>query len=137
VSSAARAATTRTVVLGYLDALNSADPDAAAACVTDDFHNEHTSALGSSLHGRDAYRERLPGFLAEFEGLHYEVEEVIVEEDRAAVAYRMRATWLGDPAARHPIVLRGMFRFRVADGAVARRVDYWDGAEFERQVGKR
>jgi steroid delta-isomerase-like uncharacterized protein len=126
---------TRVAVTRYLDALNSGDPDSIAACVTEDFHNEHTSTLGHSRHGRAAYRERLPGFLAEFAGLRYTVEDTIVEDDRAAVAYTMTCSWTGGPAAvARPVSIRGVFRFRVADGLIAHRVDYWDSAEFSRQV---
>jgi steroid delta-isomerase-like uncharacterized protein len=131
-------AATRAAVLAYLDALNGGDPDRIAACVTGDFHNEHTSALGHSLRGRDAYRERLPTFLGRFGGLRYEVEDLLVDGDRAAVAYRMTCRWRGDtagmPAGGVPVTIRGMFRFRVAGGAIAHRVDYWDGAEFQRQI---
>jgi steroid delta-isomerase-like uncharacterized protein len=118
------------VVTRYVDALNSGDPDGIAACVTEDFHNEHTSVLGHSRRGRAAYRERLPGFLAEFSGLRYAVEDTIVEDERAAVAYRMTCTWNG-----RPVSIRGVFRFRVSDGLIAHRVDYWDSAEWSRQVG--
>ena len=124
--------TTAEAIGRYLDALNLGDPDLIAECVTEDFFNEHTSALGRSLHGRAAYRERLPSFLAEFAGLHYEVEETIVERDRAAVAYTMTSRWGGEGK---PLCIRGVFRFRVAGGLIAHRVDYWDGAEFTRQVG--
>jgi ketosteroid isomerase-like protein len=125
---------TRTAVERYLAALNDHDPDAVAACVTPDFVNEHTSALGTSRVGRDAYRAALPRFLGQFLDLHYAVEDVIVEDDRAAVAYRMTCEWLDDDGRRHPVTLRGLFRFAVAGGLIAHRVDYWDGADFERQV---
>jgi len=125
---------TRAAVDRYLEALNAHDPDAVAACVTNDFVNEHTSARGTTRRGRDAYRAALPEFLARFVGLHYAVEDVIVEGERAAVAYRMTCEWLGDDGRRHPVALRGVFRFGVVDGLVAHRVDYWDGADFERQV---
>lgn len=121
---------TREAVARYLAALDAHDPAAIAACVTDDFHNEHTSRLGESTRGREAYRERLPAFLAEFADLRYAVEEVVVEDDRAAVAYTMSCSW----QRTHSVVIRGMFRFRVADGLVAHRVDYWDSAEFVRQT---
>ncbi|HZQ59074.1 MAG TPA: nuclear transport factor 2 family protein [Acidimicrobiales bacterium] len=120
---------TRAAVARYLDALNGGDPDAIAACVTEDFYNEHTSALGHSRRGRAAYRERLPSFLAEFTGLHYDVEDTVVEGDRAAVAYTMTCVYHGDPVS-----VRGVFRFRVEDGLVAHRVDYWDSAAFTAQL---
>lgn len=118
---------TRAAVTAYLSALNAHDPDAVAARVTEDFVNEHTSARGSSLVGRAAYRDRLPGFLGAFTGLHYEVEELLVDGDRAAVAYRMTASMQREGAAPAAIDVRGVFRFAVRDGLVAARADYWDG----------
>ncbi|GAA2225197.1 hypothetical protein GCM10010232_07880 [Streptomyces amakusaensis] len=124
---------TRRAAEGYLAALSSGDRDQIASRVTEDFHNEHTSALGRSLHGRAAYRERLADFLAEFEELRYECEDLVVEGDRAALAYRMSFRWAG--AAHRPLVrLRGVFRLRVRGGLIAHRVDYWDSAEFHRQT---
>lgn len=125
---------TRDVVLAYLDAINDGDAARASGLVAEDFFNEHTSSLGNSLRGRAAYAERLPRFMAEFRGLRYEVEDVIVDADRVAVPYTMTFTWTGPDAAEHPVRIRGMFRFRVAGGHIAHRVDYWDGAEFQRQI---
>ena len=122
-------------VRAYLDALNRGSADEIAACVTEDFVNEHTAALGQSVTGRSAYRERLVGFLAAFSGLHYQVERLIADGDDVAVAYRMTAQWRETAAATpRPFSIRGMFRFEVRDGLVAHRVDYWDSGEFRRQV---
>jgi steroid delta-isomerase-like uncharacterized protein len=135
VNDPSAASGTRDAVRRFVDALNTGDPDRIAACVTDDFHNEHTSALGHSLRGRAAYRERLPVFLGRFADLRYDVEDLIVDGDRAAAAYRLSCRWLDEDGRAHPVSIRGMFRFRVAgDGLIAHRVDYWDSAEFERQV---
>jgi len=122
----------RGVALGYVAAFSAGDPDAIAAWVTEDFFNEHASALGSSSLGRDEYRTRLPGFLAQFAGLRYDVEDVVAEGDQVVVAYTMRATWKGE----HDITIRGVFRFRVADGLIAHRTDYWDSLDFLRQTGQ-
>lgn len=127
-------AETRAAVLAYLAALGSGDPDAVAACVTEDFRNEHTSARGRSLVGRQAYRERLPAFLGTFAGLRYAVEDVLVDGDRAAVAYRMTARMQREGAAPVPIDVRGVFRFLVRDGLVAARADYWDGEVVAAQI---
>lgn len=116
---------TRAAVERYLAALNAHDPDAIAACVAENFVNEHTSMLGRGVTGRAAYRKNLTGFLAEFADLRYEVEDLLVDGDRAALAYTMSFR----PADREPIRVRGVFRFRVdADGLIAHRVDYWDSA---------
>ena len=108
--------------------------DAIAALVTEDFFNEHTSALGSSVVGRAAYRERLPGFLGAFADLHYEIEDVLVDGDRAAVPYTLTASSAGPDGVSRPVRVRGMFRFRVSDGLIAHRVDYWDSGVFISQV---
>lgn len=124
-------------VRAYLRALNQGNADAVVACVSDRFVNEHTSILGETVVGREAYRQRLEEFLRRFPGLHYDVEQVIAEGPDVAVAYRMSAAWRStvtcDAEAR-PFVIRGMFRFRVEGGRIVHRVDYWDSAEFQRQV---
>ncbi len=125
---------TRSVVEGYIAALNGGDPDVIAACVAEDFVNEHTSSLGHSVAGRGNYRRRLTTFLNEFRDLHYEMEDLIVEGSRAAVPYLMTFRWSRGQGEAVAVRIRGMFRFEVADGLVTRRVDYWDSAEFERQV---
>jgi ketosteroid isomerase-like protein len=121
------------VVLAFLAALGRADVAAATALVADDFRNEHTAALGTGLVGRDAYRERLPGFLATFRGISYEPEDVVAEGDRVVVPYRMTARYV-DERGEHPVVVRGVFRFRVVDGLIAHRVDYWDSKVFLDQL---
>jgi steroid delta-isomerase-like uncharacterized protein len=125
------ATATLDAVRRYLAALNAHDADAVAAAVTEDFVNEHTSARGVSRTGRAAYRQALDGFLEQFADLRYEVEDTLVDGDRAAVAYTMTAAVDG-----RLIAIRGVFRFRVRAGLVAHRVDYWDGAEFARQIGE-
>jgi steroid delta-isomerase-like uncharacterized protein len=126
---------TADVVKGYITALNRGDADEIACFVTEDFHNEHTSARGHSVRGRGAYRERLESFLSTFADLHYQVEDLIVDEDRAALPYTMTFNWLGKGPPGRPVQIRGMFRFRVVGQEIAHRVDYWDSREVERQIG--
>jgi steroid delta-isomerase-like uncharacterized protein len=124
---------TRSAVLRYISALNGHSADAIAACVSEDFVNEHTSALGRSLAGRAAYRAALTGFLSDFAGLRYEVEDLVAEAGRAMLAYRMSFTLLS--AGGRAVSIRGVFRFRVgADGLITHRTDYWDSGEVERQL---
>lgn len=130
-----RAVAPAAAVRAYLDALNRGSADEVAAFVSEDFVNEHTSTLGESVTGRAAYRQRLGGFLAGFAGLHYEIEQLIADGDNVAVAYRMCADWRAPGAGTaRPFAIRGMFRFVVRDGLIVHRVDYWDSADFRRQV---
>ena len=69
-----------------------------AAHVSDGFSNVHTSALGLPSHGRADYLERLADFLVTFAGLAYEAEEILVEGDRVAAAYVMRARATASPS---------------------------------------
>ena len=122
---------TAAVARSYLESFATADPDAVAAHVSDDFVNEHTAALSSGCEGKVEYRRRLPGFLATFAGLTYEIEDLIADDDRAAATYTMRATYEGQA-----IVVRGVMRIVVRDGLVAHRTDYYDALGFLKQIGK-
>jgi steroid delta-isomerase-like uncharacterized protein len=122
------------VVRAYVAALNEGHVDAVLVRVAPDFVSEHTSALGESFAGRDAYRARLPGFFALLPSRHYEIEDVITDGQRAAVPYTLRALAARPDGEHRPIVLRGVFVFTCRDGLIARRVDYWDSMEFRRQL---
>lgn len=101
--------------------------------MADDFINEHTSERGRTRHGRAAYRIALDRFLADFADLRYEVEQMLVDDDRAAVEYRMSFRML--PAGARPVAVRGVFLFRVdAAGLIAHRIDFWDSAVVDRQL---
>ena len=109
------------VVRSYLDAFSGRDPDAIAAHVDADFVNDHRSTLGVSSRGRDEYRGRLPGFLAAFPGLRYEVIDLLAGGDRVVVAYTMHAA-----VAAGPLAVPGVMWFDVYDGLITRRVDLFD-----------
>lgn len=121
------------VVRRYLDSFATADPDAIALLVTDDFVNEHLSELGSGCVGREEYRHRLTGFLAMFSGLRYAIGAIgALDLDGQVVAgYRMLADYEGTP-----IDIPGVMWFEVRDGLIARRTDLWDSLTFLRQTGQ-
>jgi ketosteroid isomerase-like protein len=126
-----------TTAARYLAALSAGDVEAVLACVADGFVNEHTSALGSSSQGRQVYRQRLPGFLAQFDGLRYELVDTICEPDpshpadgRVAARYRLTASVDG-----HPIDIPGVMLITVVGGEIVRRTDVWDSLTFLRQTG--
>ena len=125
------AAATRAVAASYLASFATGDPAAVAAHVSDDFSNQHTSALGSPSQGKAAYHERLAEFLTTFSGLTYEVTDILVEGSRAAAAYVMRARVNGTA-----IEIQGVMRLTITDGLIERRVDYFDSLTFLRQTGQ-
>ena len=118
------------VVASYLASFATGNPDAIVAHVSKDFENIHTSDLAESSSGRAAYRERLPGFLNEFDGVAYEIVETFAEGNRVAAAYTMRADYHGSP-----IEIQGMFRFLVSEDLITQRVDYFDSLSFLKQTG--
>lgn len=124
------------VVRAYLEALNAHQPDRIAGLVSQDFFNEHPSVRGSSLRGRQAYRERLEAFLFEMADLHYDIERLAADGPVVVVAYRMSARWRHE-GDFHPFAIRGTFWFDVREGQITHRVDYRDGVDFEQQVGLR
>ncbi len=118
------------IATGYLQALGGDDPDAVIAFVSDDFRNEHFSALGSNSTGRDEYRRRLPGFMDAFRGRHYEIEAVVEQRREVVARYRLTAESEGTP-----IDIPGMMWITVDNGLITRRIDCWDSLTFLRQTG--
>ena len=121
------------IVRSYLSAFATGDPDAVAACVTDDFVNEHLSELGSGCEGRNEYRRRLPGFLSTFAGARYTIVTLAEVSTPGAgdvvVRYQFEATYEGTM-----IDIPGVMWFEVSNGLIARRTDLWDSLTFLRQT---
>jgi ketosteroid isomerase-like protein len=118
------------VARAYLESFASGDADEVTRWVTDDFVNEHTAALGTGCVGKDEYSRRVPGFLASMPCLRYDIEDIVVDGDRAMAAYTLH-TRIND----RDVAVRGAMRFVVRDGLVAHRTDYWDSLVFQRQAG--
>jgi steroid delta-isomerase-like uncharacterized protein len=118
------------VCVSYLASFASGDPERVVAHVTDDFVNEHTAALGSGCEGKDEYTRRVPNFLASMPQLRYEVEDVVADGDRVVAAYTLH-THVND----RDVAVRGVMRFQVRSGLIAKRTDYWDSLVFQQQAG--
>ena len=118
------------VVRSYLASFDNRDPDEIAAHVSDDFVNHHTSALATGSVGKAAYLDRLPEFLDSMPGLEYRIDELIASGADVAVFYTMTGRWQDE----HNFQLAGAQRFRVEDGLIVHRSDYWDSAVFQRQI---
>jgi steroid delta-isomerase-like uncharacterized protein len=114
----------------YLQSFATGDAAAVVANVTDDFVNEHTSAMGAGCEGKDEYSRRVPGFLASMPGLRYDIEDVVAEGDRVMAAYTLHTR-----VNERDVAVRGVMRFQVRDGLIAHRTDYWDSMVFKQQAG--
>jgi len=134
-------------VRGYLAAFERGDADEIASFVADGFVNEHLAELGSGCVGRDEYRRRLPGFLADFAGVRYTVIDSVVDTgtdpgfdmgsgapaggSAVVVRYRLRATCSGTD-----VDVPGIMWCTVIDGEITHRTDLWDSLTFLRQTGR-
>jgi ketosteroid isomerase-like protein len=110
---------TRAAVARFHDAFNAHDIDAVAACITDDCVFEDTTPPdGGRYAGRDAVLDAFGRFFAESPTARFEIEELVVADDRALV--RWRYAW----ADGH---VRGVDVLRVRDGRVAESLAYVKG----------
>ena len=118
------------VATSYLESFAEGDPELIASYVSENFENIHTSSLGEPSKGKSVYRDRLSGFLEKFKGLTYECEETIAHDEKVFVSYLMTAQVDGSE-----ISIRGVFNFRILNGLIERRIDYFDSLTFLQQVG--
>jgi ketosteroid isomerase-like protein len=117
------------VVRSYLNAFASGDPAAVVSHVTDDFENIQVGLLGKGCTGADVYAERLVGFLGAFTDLKYDIEELVVDGDKIAAAYKMTFTDNGQS-----MVIEGVMVITMRGGKIAVRKDYWDGLSHIKQT---
>lgn len=111
-------------MLASYEALNHGDIDGALAVLAPDVEWHESAALPDAgvFRGRDAVRAFLEQFLESWQELHQEIEEVVVEGDRAALMIHLTARGRGSGAqvdARYAHV----WTLRDAEGV---RVDAYD-----------
>ena len=117
------------LVTSYLDAFASGDPEQVASHVTDDFRNVQVGELGDGCEGRDSYRQRLTTFLADFHGLRYAIDKLIVDGNDVAASYTMHFEQAG-----REFEIQGVMIITVRNGLIAVREDYWDGLSYQKQA---
>ncbi len=117
------------LVLSYLGAFSSGDPELIAEHVSDDFENIQVGVLGTGCKGKDTYRRRLGDFLANFSHLQYHLKTMIIEGDEIAAPYRMTFT-----QADQAFDIQGVMLITVHNGQIAVRRDYWDGLDYKKQA---
>jgi ketosteroid isomerase-like protein len=117
------------IVRSYLNAFASGDPAVVVGHVTDDFENIQVGLLGKGCTGADVYAERLVGFLGAFTDLKYDIEELVVDGNKIAAAYKMTFTDNGQS-----MVIEGVMVITMRDGKIAVRKDYWDGLSHIKQT---
>jgi hydroxyacylglutathione hydrolase len=139
MASTASETTPTAVLTAYFDALTRHDLDAiAAAWASDGVSHVSGQADASGPNGVRAYWAELFGAIPD---LRFQVEELVVEGERATVRWSATGTFAG-PGAYQGIEptyarleLEGLDLFELRDGRLVREHAYTDGSAFARQIG--
>ena len=120
----------------YLDALNRKDLEALRGLLADGYVYH---ASGIELHGRDAMEAFLREFFAAFPDLECSLEDLLVEGDRCACRFTMRAThrgsFFGTPATGKRIEVSSNGISHLAGGKVAEDWEQMDLISLFQQIG--
>jgi steroid delta-isomerase-like uncharacterized protein len=122
-----------------LAAWNAHDPDGVAACYAEDAEFLDI-ALPEPMRGRQAIRDAAAAYLAAFSDFHVDVDEPIVDGDRAAQEWRVTGTHdgelMGIPPTGRSISLAGCGVDVIGpDGLFVRGANYWNVAAMLQQLG--
>jgi steroid delta-isomerase-like uncharacterized protein len=126
----------------YLEAWNSHDPDAVAACMTDDVVFDD-KALGERMEGADAIRAMVVDMTESLSSdFRLDMGDLVVASDGTwAAEWTMSGTndkedkARGFPNTGRRFQVHGLSIGRVRDGKVAEEHLYWNMAEYLSQVG--
>jgi steroid delta-isomerase-like uncharacterized protein len=129
----------KSVILGWTDALNRHDPDAAASFWSEDgvFTNIGT---GQRAEGRAAIRDNHAATLAMWSEFHIDKATFLVGEGgQFADEWILTGVHTGDapglPATGHPFRIRGAAVGEVRNGKIVSNTVYWNMADFLTQIG--
>ena len=138
ISGAIDAATTTTVAKKYFDALIAHDIEAAVACWRPGGRENVRGQVDTTA--PDGVRAFLSGIFEPFPDFNFNVVEVTVEDDRAAVRWEATGTFTGGPfQGIEPngtkIELEGVDVLIVRDGLIVENNAFADGMTIARQLG--
>src|SRR4051794_5584063 len=139
MASTASETTPKAVLTAYFDALTRHDLDAiAAAWAPDGVSHVSGQADADGPSGVRTYWAELFGATPD---LRFDVEEILVDGERASVRWSANGTFAGpgayqgiEPTYAH-LELEGLDLFELRDGQLVREHAYTDGSTFARQIG--
>jgi steroid delta-isomerase-like uncharacterized protein len=89
--------------------------------------------------GREAFRAQWRKWRAAFPDLHFEVVDLVAEDDKVVTRWRLTGThsaeFLGIPATGRRIDVEGMSLDRIENGMIAEGCDGWDNYGVRVQLG--
>lgn len=122
----------------YFGALQLRDPDAMAACWSEDGVQDIVPLR--VMRGPEEVRAFFAGLLAAMPDAETIVHNVVAGERDAAVEWRIVGTFTGEPfegvrATGARVELRGLDLLEIEDDRILKNTVYYDGAAFMRQLG--
>jgi steroid delta-isomerase-like uncharacterized protein len=95
-------------------------------------------ALDKAFRGREAIKTFFEGTFVTFPDFKMEIEHCAVTRQAAAGEWVMSGTFLGEsfgvPPTGKAFRVQGCCFMRIVDGLIVEHRDYWNPAEFDRQV---
>ena len=114
------------------DYLNTADEEVFAKLVSPGYV-DHDLPPGVTA------QQSIGGFRAAFPNARFEVRDVIGEDDKVVVRYRVDGTHTGDffgfAPTNRPIAIEGMSMYRIEAGRLAESWVHYDKAGIAQQIG--
>jgi steroid delta-isomerase-like uncharacterized protein len=122
----------------YFAALQARDPDAMAACWSEDGVEDIVPLR--VMRGPGEVREFFAGLFAALPDAETTVHNVVASERQAAVEWRTVGTFTGAPfegvaATGGRLELRGLDLLEIEEARILKNTAYYDGAAFMRQLG--
>ena len=122
----------------YFAALQARDPDAMAACWSEDGVEDIVPLR--VMRGPDEVREFFAGLFSALPDAETTVHNVVASDRQAAVEWRTVGTFTGAPfegveATGGRLELRGLDLLEIEDDRILKNTAYYDGAAFMRQLG--
>jgi len=109
----------------FSDVLNRGNPSAIDEIVAENYLEQEPSP--SQTAGRQGVQERLAGLFSVFPDLHYELQDLIAQNDKVVARWTMRGTqhgaFLGIPASNLIVTVTGIDIYVIEHNQI---VSHWD-----------
>jgi steroid delta-isomerase-like uncharacterized protein len=121
-----------------LEAWNAHDLERAAELYASDYEGIDVGEARPQ-HGRQAVRETLERYFADFPDLHFTAEDTIIQDNRVAVIWSAQGTHRGRlmniPPTGRNVTVRGITILTIEDNQAKRGIFMWDVAGLLRSIG--
>lgn len=126
------------LITTWVAAWNSHDIERIAQLYAEDYEGVDV-AYAQPRRGRNAIRETMSRYLTAFPDLYLTVESLVVQDNKAALAWTSGGTHLGKvmniPATHRRIEIRGSSFFTIQQEQIIHSLHIWDVAGLLRSIG--